>query len=208
MLCLWQGHHSPCNKSKHYFYDDILSYYLKVDKLHNAILSAHKMSDTVSPPPVPLQKTKGLPSTRCLYCWDRRSVLHRLQSVHLTSVTSAQSTNECLLASVIALVGSWKILLHTPLDPPTARTAASNLPERWQVAQEVAVLFHSKASTRHGFDSADTPRQIMTSSLRRKPSWMVEFNKRWEFKGKFWYKPRFAEICFTLKCYFTCSSLL
>lgn len=105
----------------------IILYYFKVDKLHNAVPSPHKMSDTVPTPP---PKTKGLPSTLCLYCLDRRSVLHRVQSVNLTSVTSAQSTNECLLASVIALVGSWKILLHTPLDPPTARTAASNLPER------------------------------------------------------------------------------
>lgn len=162
---------------------NILSYYFKIDKLHNAILSPHKMSDTV--PTLP-SKTKGLPSTRCLYCWDRRSVLHRLQSVNLTSVTSTQSTNECLLASVIALVGSWKILLHTPLDPPTARTAASNLPERWQVAQEDAVLFHNKASKRHEFDRADTPWEIMISWLRWELNWMVAFNKRWEFKDNCW----------------------
>lgn len=142
-----------------------LLYYFKVDKLHNAVLSPHKMSDTIQTLP---PNTEGLPSTRCLYCWDRRSVLHRLQSVNLTSVTSAQSTNECLLASVIALVGSWKILLHTPLDPPTARTAASNLAERWQVAQEGAVLFHNKASNQHEFDRADTPWEIMTSWLRWK----------------------------------------
>lgn len=50
--------------------------------------------------------------------------------LNLTYVTSAQRTNGCLVASVIALVGSWKILLHTPIDPPTAGTAASSPQEQ------------------------------------------------------------------------------
>lgn len=61
------------------------------------------------------------------------------QSVKLdiddTAVTEHQWVSG-LVASVIALVGSWKILLHTPIDPPTAGTAASSR----QTAQEVTSL--------------------------------------------------------------------
>lgn len=43
-----------------------------------------------------------------------------------------------------ALVGSWKILLHTPIDPPTAGTAAPSPPEQRQTVQEVIVFLQIK----------------------------------------------------------------
>lgn len=115
-----------------------------------------------------------------MVCW--------LQPVNLTSVTPLrgqfESTNECLYASVTALVGSWKILLHTLVDPPTAGTAASIVQKRC-LSTEVVVFFHNKGYNWHWFSRADTILQFR-SKVKYSRGWL----SLWRYNDANMYKAK------------------
>lgn len=54
-------------------------------------------------------------------------------------MTSAQTSNGCLVDSVIALLSSWKILLHPSFDPPTAGTDMPSSAKHGRVEEETVL---------------------------------------------------------------------